>query len=131
MITLGRRSFAGPFMAPLWSPAKGAGLYAVLAPGWRLLTFRALEFDQAADLAEPQLLKQHPKYAEWLRIVGTEWNLYIATHEMSFTTEAQRQAAVSELVRHYRPAFTPLASPDTPSIRALLLARALRVNNEE
>ena len=29
MITLGSRSFAGPFMAPLWSAPKGAGLYAV------------------------------------------------------------------------------------------------------
>ena len=53
MITLGNRSFAGPYMTPLWSPPKGAGLYAVMAPGWRLLTFRALDFAQAADLAEP------------------------------------------------------------------------------
>ena len=42
VITLGSRSFAGPFLAPLWSPPKSAGLYAVLVPGWRLLTFRAL-----------------------------------------------------------------------------------------
>ncbi|HEV3011045.1 MAG TPA: hypothetical protein VGX52_18630, partial [Burkholderiales bacterium] len=94
VITLGSRSFAGPFLAPLWSPPKSAAVYAVMAPGWRLLTFRALEFGHAADLAEPNLFKQHPKYREWLTIVGTEWNLYIATHELSFSTEAQRAAVV-------------------------------------
>jgi ABC-type cobalt transport system substrate-binding protein len=108
VITLGSRSFAGPFMAPLWAPPKGAAVYAVMAPGWRLLTFRALEFGHAADLAEPHLLKHHPKYREWLTIVGTEWNLYVATHELPFSTEAQRAAAVRELAREYRPEFTPM-----------------------
>ena len=126
MITLGSRSFAGPFLAPLWSPPKGAAVYAVMAPGWRLLTFRALEFGHAADLAEPQLLKQHPKYREWLTIVGTEWNLYIAIHELSFSTEAQRAAVVRELARDYRPEFKPLASPQEPSLRTLLLAQSMR-----
>jgi len=108
VITLGSRSFAGPFLAPLWSPPRAAGLYAVMAPGWRLLTFRALEFGQAQDLAEPRLLKQHFKYREWLTIVGTEWNLYIATHELSFSAEAQRAAVVRELAREYRPEFKPM-----------------------
>ena len=128
MITLGSRSFAGPFMAPLWSPPKTAGVFAVMAPGWRLLTFRALDFEQAGDLAESQLLKRHPKYAEWLRIVGTEWNLYIATHELSFSTQAQRAAMVRELARDYRPEFTPLARPDAPGLKTLLLAQAMRTN---
>jgi hypothetical protein len=110
VITLGSRSFAGPFLAPLWSPPRAAGLYAVMAPGWRLLTFRALEFGQAQDLAEPRLLKQHFKYREWLTIVGTEWNLYIATHELSFSTEAQRAAVVRELAREYRPEFKPMTN---------------------
>ena len=110
MITLGSRSFAGPFMAPLWSPPRGAGLYAVMAPGWRLLTFRALDFAQAGDLAEPHLLKQHPKYREWLTIVGTEWNLYIATHELPLSTAAHRAAILRELAREYRPAFKPMVT---------------------
>ena len=109
MITLGSRSFAGPFMAPLWSAPRSAGLYAVMAPGWRLLTWRALDFEQAADLSDRSLLKRHPKYAEWLRIVGTEWNLYVATHELCVSTEAQRGAVLRELARDYRPAFKPLA----------------------
>jgi ABC-type cobalt transport system substrate-binding protein len=128
VITLGSRSFAGPFMAPLWSPPKGAGVYAVMAPGWRLLTFRALDFEQAADLAEPQLLKRHPKYREWLTIVGTEWNLYVATHELAFSTGAERGAALRELARQYRPEFTPIAPPEMPSLRTLLLDQALRTN---
>jgi ABC-type cobalt transport system substrate-binding protein len=128
VITLASRSFAGPFMAPLWSAPKGAGLYAVMAPGWRLLTFRALEFGQAEDLAEPQLLKQHPKYREWLTIVGTEWNLYIATHELSFSTEAQRAAILRELTRAYRPEFKPMVAPEAPSLKTLLLAQAMRTN---
>ena len=128
MITLGSRSFAGPFMAPLWSPPKGAGVYAVLAPGWRLLTFRALDFDHAQDLASPDLLKQHPKYREWLRIVGTEWNLYIATHELSFSTAGQREAALRELARDYRPEFRPLSPAQEPSLKTMLLAQALRAN---
>jgi hypothetical protein len=134
VITLASLSFAGPFLAPLWSPSKSSGLYAVMAPGWRLLTFRALEFGAAEDLSGPGLLKQHPKYREWLTIVGTEWNLYIATHEMSFSTQAQREAAVRSLLREYRPEFKPLSSspsaPETPSLRTLLLAQAMRNNKD-
>jgi hypothetical protein len=130
VITLGSRSFAGPFLAPLWSPPKSAAVYAVMAPGWRLLTFRALEFDHAPDLSLKDLLRQHAKYREWLRIVGTEWNLYIATHEMSFSTEAQRAAAVRELSRDYRPEFKPLSSSQEPSLRTLLLAQAMRTNKD-
>jgi ABC-type cobalt transport system substrate-binding protein len=128
VITLGSRSFAGPFMAPLWSPPKSAGVYAVMAPGWRLLTFRALEFGHTQDLSSRDVLKQHAKYREWLTIVGTEWNLYIATHELSFSTEAQREAMVRELARDYRPEFKALASPQEPSLRTLLLAQAMRSN---
>jgi hypothetical protein len=130
VITLGSRSFAGPYMVPLWSPPKSAGVYAVMAPGWRLLTFRALDFDHAADLAAPELLKQHPKYREWVSIVGTEWNLYVATHEMSLSTAAARQAAIRELAREYRPEFKPLQAPDQPSLRTLLLAQAMRTNKD-
>jgi ABC-type cobalt transport system substrate-binding protein len=130
VITLGSRSFAGPFLAPLWSPPKSAGVYAVMAPGWRLLTFRALEFAQAGDLADPRLLKQHAKYREWITIVGTEWNLYIATHELSFSTDAQRAAVVRELARDYRPEFKPITPPDAPSLKTLLLAQAMRTNKD-
>jgi hypothetical protein len=130
VITLGSRSFAGPFLAPLWSPPKTAAVYAVMAPGWRLLTFRALEFDHTQDLSAKDLLKQHPKYAEWLRIVGTEWNLYIATHEMSFSTESQRELVTKAMLREYRPEFKAISSPDSPSIRTLLLAQAMRTNKD-
>ena len=109
MITLGRRSFAGPVLAPLWSPPRGAGLYAVMAPGWRLMTFRALEFDHTASFSHA-LLKQSTKYREWLTIVGTEWNLYIATCEMAASTEGEREAALRSLLREYRPEFKPLTA---------------------
>jgi hypothetical protein len=130
VITLASRSFAGPFLAPLWSPPKAAAVYAVMAPGWRLLTWRALDFDHAGDLSAKDLLRLHPKYGEWLRIVGTEWNLYIATHEMSFSTEGQREAATRALVRAYRPEFKPMTSPDAPSLKTLLLAQAMRTNKD-
>ena len=128
MITLGSRSFAGPFMAPLWSPPKSAGVFAVMAPGWRLLTWRALDFCAAEDLSAPGLLKQQAKYREWLTIVGTEWNLYIATHELALSTPSERQSVVRELSRGYRPEFTSLAVPQEPSLRTLLLAQAMRSN---
>ena len=128
MITLGSRSFAGPHMLPLWSAPRISGVYAVMAPGWRLLTWRALDFHPAEDLSAPGLIKQHPKYREWVSIVGTEWNLYVATHEMSFSTEAQRAAVIRELAREYRPEFKPLQSANEPSLRTLLLAQAMRTN---
>jgi hypothetical protein len=131
VITLGSRSFAGPFLAPLWSPPKTPAVYAVMAPGWRLLTWRALDFDHAQDLSVKDLLRQHPKYREWLRIVGTEWNLYIAIHEMSFSTEAQRDAATRALVREYRPEFKPMTSPEAPSLKTMLLAQALRNHKDD
>jgi hypothetical protein len=96
-------------MAPLWSPLRGAGVYAVMMPGWRLLTFRALEFGEAEDLSSKDLLRRHPKYREWLSIAGTEWNLYVATHEMALSSPAGRAAVLRELARGYRPEFTPLA----------------------
>ena len=109
MIALAARSFAGPFMAPLWSPLRGAGVYAVMTPGWRLLTFRALAFGEAEDLASQGLLRRHPKYREWLSIVGTEWNLYVATHPMALSTPGERGAVLRELSRGYRREFIPLA----------------------
>jgi hypothetical protein len=132
VITLGSRSFAGPFLAPLWSAPRSAAVYAVMAPGWRLLTFRALDFDHAQDLSVKDLLRQHPKYPEWLRIVGTEWNLYIAVHEMSFSSGVQRDAALRELLRDYRPEFKPLAStsPEAPSLKTMLLAQAMRTHKD-
>jgi hypothetical protein len=109
VITLGRHNFAGPVLAPLWSPPRGAGLYAVMAPGWRLMTFRALEFDQSAAFS-PSLLKQSSKYREWLTIVGTEWNLYIATCGMPGSSEGVRDAALRSLLREYRPEFKPMTA---------------------
>jgi hypothetical protein len=117
-------------MLPLWSAPNIAGVYAVMAPGWRLLTWRALDFCPAADLSAPDLIKQHSKYREWVSIVGTEWNLYVATHEMSFSTEAQRGAVIRELAREYRPEFKPLQSASEPSLRTLLLAQAMRTNKD-
>lgn len=129
MITLGSRGFAGPYLAPLWQPSRTAGIYAVMVPGWRLLTFRALHFSQTEDFSSPGLLKAHPRYAEWIRIAGTDWNLYVATHEMSFSTEAQRASAERQLARDYRPEFhAPAASQEAPSLKTMLLAQALRSN---
>ena len=109
MITLGNCSFAGPVLAPLWSPPRGAGLYAVMAPGWRLMTFRALEFGHTADFSR-SLIQQHPKHREWLTIVGTEWNLYIATCAMPASSAGERDAALRALVREYRPEFKPITA---------------------
>ena len=132
MITLGSRQFSGPFISRLWSPPRAPGLYAVMVPGWRLLTFRALHFGHAGDFAAPGLLKSHPRYPEWLRIAGTDWNLYVATHEMSFSTDAQREAAQRGLERDYRPEFhAPVASGEPPSLKTMLLAQALRMNRPQ
>ena len=125
MITLGSVSFSGPDLAPLWSPAKSAGLYAVLVPGWKLMTFRALYFAQA-DALDAALVRSHPRLAEWRTIAGTEWNLYIATHEMTFSTPAQREAAARELARSYKPGFRPVDEKEMPSLRTLMLAQATR-----
>ena len=129
MITLGGRSFAGPFLAPVWSPAKVAGVYAVMVPGWRVMTFRALHFDQGAELSI-ETIRQHSRYAEWVSIAGTEWNLYIAVHEMSFSTETQRLAAERTLARDYKPEYLA-PNPEVPGIRTLLLAQAMRESKND
>ena len=90
MITLAARPFTGPFLLPLWSAPRTGGLYAVMVPGWRLLTFRAIHFGQTEDFSVREFLTGHPRYREWLVIAGTDWNLYIATYEMSFSTQARR-----------------------------------------
>ena len=131
MITLGTRSFAGPFLLPLWSPPRAAGLYAVMVPGWRLLTFRALHFG-AAETFSMEAIRAGAAYRDWVAAAGTEWNLYVATHEMSFSTEAQRAAAREEVAREYRPEFSvPVPNPELPGLRTMLLARALRTQTEK
>ena len=131
MITLGSRSFSGPFLLPLWSAPRAPGLYAVMVPGWRLLTFRALHFDQGEDLSADRL-RAHARYGEWIAAAGTEWNLYVATHEMSFSTEAQREGARREVSGEYRPEFSvPVPNPELPGLRSMLLARALRTQTEK
>jgi hypothetical protein len=130
VITLGGRRFTGPFMLPLWSASRAPGLYAVMVPGWRLLTFRALHFGEAASLSLEKL-RSHPRYGEWIAAAGTEWNLYVAAHEMSFSTESQRRGAERDLARDYRPEFAaPHPTPELPGLRALLAARALRNTQE-
>jgi hypothetical protein len=126
VISLGGRSFTGPFLAPVWSAPRSAGVYAVMVPGWRVMTFRALHFAQTADFSGDSF-RNHQRYAEWLSIAGTEWNLYIAVHEMSFSTETQRVAAERALARDYKPEFNDLApNPQMPGLRTLLLAQAMR-----
>jgi len=130
VITLGGRSFTGPFLAPVWSPAKVAGVYALMVPGWRVMTFRALHFDHSAQLSI-DTVRSHPRYAEWVSIAGTEWNLYVAVHEMALSTQSERHAVERALARDYKPEFNDLQpNPETPargpSIRTLLLAQAMR-----
>ena len=130
MITLGSRAFAGPFLLPLWSAPRSAGLYAVMVPGWRLLTFRALHFG-AAESFSIEGIKAHPRYAEWISVAGTEWNLYVATHDLA-GTQTERQAAEREVTREYRPEFSaPVPNPELPGLRTLLLHRAMRTNLQE
>jgi len=130
VITLGRRSFAGPFLLPLWSAPKVAGVCAILVPGWKLLTFRALHFEPVESFSA-EAVKGHSRYAEWLSIAGTEWNLYVATHEMSFSTATERAAAERELAREYKPEFNSPLPAAEPDLRTLLLARAMRTHLQE
>lgn len=130
MITLGSLAFSGPFLSPLWSAPRTAGLYAVLVPGWKLMTFRALYFGQAEELGAG-LIKSHSRLAEWRTIAGTEWNLYVATHEMSFSTAGQREAASRELARSYKPGFKPVDEKEPPSLRTLMLAQAMRQSHDK
>jgi hypothetical protein len=116
VITLGSRSFSGPYMLPLWSRSQSAvrqgGLFAVMVPGWRLLTFRAIYFGQAAEFSL-EMLEREPRYEAWLRIAGTDWNLYVAIHEMAASTHTQREAAAAAIAREYRPQFTrPVATQE-------------------
>jgi hypothetical protein len=101
-----------------------------MVPGWTLMTFRALYFGQA-DGFGPDLLKSHSRYAEWKTIAGTEWNIYIATHEMSSSTPAQREAAGRGRARTYKPGFSPVDEKDAPSLRTLLLAQAMRNSQDK
>jgi hypothetical protein len=41
--------------------------------------------------------------------VGSEWSLYVATHETALSTPAERGMVLHELARGYRPEFKPLA----------------------
>ena len=128
MITLAGKAFSGPYMLPLWSAPKAAGVFAVMVPGWKALTFRALYFDHAGALGA-DTIKQHPRHAEWVSIGGTEWNLYVAVLEMPCSTDAERRSAVREAERRYRPEFQKF-DQNAPSLRELMLAQAMRENRD-
>jgi hypothetical protein len=132
VIALAGRAFAGPFLLPLWSAPRGAGRDAVMVPGWRRLTVRALHFGQAEDFSARELLGGHPRYRDWLAIAGTDWNLYVATYEMPSSTAAQREAVERQIARGYRPEFNyPVPTPETPGLKAFMLAQALRTSRNE
>ena len=131
MITLGNRSFAGPFLLPLWSPPRTAGVYAVMVPGWRLLTFRALHFGHAETFSI-ETIRKSSRYAEWISVAGTDWNLYVATHDLANSTESERLSVEREVTREYRPEFSaPVTHPELPGLRMMLLARSLRGGSSE
>jgi len=99
VIQLGIRRFSGPFMSPLWLPPRGVpGLYAVMIPGWKLLMFHPVHFGHTDDLSSSKVLRNHPKYGYWLTLAGSDWNLYVAVHEMRGSTLAQRRSAYDELI---------------------------------
>jgi hypothetical protein len=98
VIQLGIRRFNGPVMAPLWVPPRVPGLYAVMIPGWRLLMFHPVHFGHVEDLSDARVLRRHPKFGYWLTLAGSEWNLYVAVHEMRNSTQAERRAAYDELL---------------------------------
>ena len=102
----------------------------VLVPGWKLMTFRALYFGQAENL-DGDIVRGNARLAEWRTIAGTEWNLYIATHEMSFSTPSQREAGARELARTYKPGFKPVDEKEMPSLRTMMLAQAMRQSNDK
>lgn len=131
MITLGSRAFGGPYLLPLWSAPRHGGLYAVMVPGWRLLTFRALHFGEAESFSM-ETIKASSRYPEWASVAGTDWNLYVATLELPLATRAEREAELREIVRAYRPGYSaPVPNPELPGLRTMLLARALRGDPQE
>ena len=133
MITLAGKAFSGPYMLPLWSAPGAAGVFAVMVPGWKSLTFRALHFDHAEAL-RADTIKQHPRHAEWVSIGGTEWNLYVAVLEMPYSTDAERRSGVRQAERLYRPEFQRPEfqnfDHNAPSLRELMLAHAMRENRD-
>ena len=114
MIALGGRTFAGPFMVPLWTPPRRAALFAVMVPGWRLLTFRALHFGDAERLSR-DALRAERGYASWLAQAGTDWNLYVAVLELPFASPAQRRAELAQVSAQYRPEFLAPAGHRAPT----------------
>ena len=44
-----------------------------MVPGWRLLTFRALDFAASDDFSADNL-RNDPRYPGWLAIAGTDWH---------------------------------------------------------
>jgi len=103
-----------------------------MVPGWRLLTFRGAPLRAGGGF----LGARAPRRASALpRMAGDRRHrleLYIATYAMSTSTPAQREAVERQIAREYRPEFNyPAPTPETPSLKAFMLAQALRTNKNE
>jgi len=61
-----------------------------MVPGWRVMTFRALHFGQAAELSMDRIRKPRAATPNGIPSPAPS-GTSIAVHEMSFSTEAQRE----------------------------------------
>ena len=88
---------------------RGAGFVAIFVALTIASRAEEVRLEQKLDEESTYTVDTSVKIDQKLSIAGTEWNLYVATHEMALSTPAERGAVLRELTRGYRPEFTPLA----------------------
>lgn len=101
-ITFQDLRFSGPFPFATAQRSRLGGIYAICVydNDWGPRPYRPIYFGEAGN-REERVTTSHEKFAEWVRVAGTRFKLYVAFRTITDVTA--RRIAERRLIEHYKP----------------------------
>ena len=96
-------SFEGPFEITKWDPPFRAAVYVIMVKGEKEGYYRLIYVGESSNLSERGFYKSHHAYNCWIRIAGSESNLFIGVHKMPESTQEDRTKIEQQLISEYNP----------------------------
>jgi len=99
---IGNYDFEGPYQLDNWNPPSRAGVYCILHRNSNN-NYNVDYVGESENLSERGFPWSHHRSDCWIQSAGSKSNVYIAIHYMPYSTQQQRTAVESELIRAYTP----------------------------